>query len=145
MPAAAEIVPLATESAGQDHLGRFTPGNKLAKGNPHAKIVAKNRSFFMDCGSRQDVEESYKELMKLVRKGNLQAIMFHIEQLCGKAATSEGSEEARAHIVQMYLQQTIHNHAAPAAPLAPHLDGSIVQVIATPTQATTERTTDEAE
>lgn len=142
MPAIAEIRPLTTESVGQDHLGRFTAGNKLAKGNPHAKKVARNRSVLMDCVTEDDVRKYYRKLMNKIDDGDMQALKEFRETFIGKVSGFDEVENA-AHIVQMYLQQTIHNHAAPA--LAPHLDGRVIdaQVIPTPTLEPTEPDADQ--
>ena len=48
---------------GRDDLGRFAPGNKLGKGNPHANLIAGFRMRWLQVAKTQDVEKAYKFLV----------------------------------------------------------------------------------
>jgi hypothetical protein len=44
---------VATAGGNHDTRGRFTPGNKAAVGNPHARRMAELRSAFLDAGANE--------------------------------------------------------------------------------------------
>ena len=65
--------PSPTDPDGRDGKGRFTAGNKLAKGNPHAKRVAALRSALLNAVSEEDIQEVVQALVREAKDGNVSA------------------------------------------------------------------------
>lgn len=69
----------------RDKRGRFTAGNKAAKGNPYARKAAEMRSALYSSVSREDVCRIAAALKKQAIKGDLKAISLLLDRLLGPA------------------------------------------------------------
>jgi len=87
--------------AGRDAKGRFLPGNKLGKGNPHARQVAKLRSTLLNAVKPEDIRAIVRALVKQAKEGDLTATHELLDRLLGKpiqADVLERIEEAERNI-----------------------------------------------
>jgi hypothetical protein len=73
-----------TEDNGRDEHGRFTPGNSLAKGNPHAVRVAKLRSALLNTVTEDDMREIIRKMVTLAKDGDVMACRVLLERILGK-------------------------------------------------------------
>ena len=82
--------PSTTASNGQrgPH-GRFSPGNKLARGNPHAKRVARLRSTLLKAVTTDDIRAIVARLLQDALAGNVQAAKEILERTLGKAQETD--------------------------------------------------------
>ncbi len=65
--------PLTTEGNGRGPDGKFLRGNKVAKGNPHASVVAKLRTAALAAVPPKDLAAIMRELVKLALAGDVAA------------------------------------------------------------------------
>ena len=63
----------ATATNGRGSLGRFAPGNKFAKGNPHASKVQKLRASMLSAITEDAVAAVVLSLLNLAIDGNVPA------------------------------------------------------------------------
>ena len=63
--------------------GRFTPGNKLARGNAAARKVARFRASMFAAVKAGDVKAIVVELLARARAGESWAVKLALEYLCG--------------------------------------------------------------
>lgn len=70
---------------GRDTTGRFAPGNRIARGNPHAKRVAQLRAIMLKAITQEDMRAIVKKLVELAKDGHIQAAMEILERCLGKA------------------------------------------------------------
>lgn len=89
---------------GKDALGRFAPGHKLARGNPHAKRVHRNRSIFLRAITEEDMQQITAALVRKAKTGDVQAITTAFNYALGKPSDEHSADE-RAKLVQMFLNQ----------------------------------------
>lgn len=68
----------------RDSRGLFLPGNKVAKGNPHGRRVAKIRGWLLDSVDASDVRKVIKALVAEAEKGNVAAARELLDRLVGK-------------------------------------------------------------
>ena len=64
--------------------GQFAPGNKAAKGNPHASQVAKLRSAALRAVTEDKIESIIAKLVELAEEGNVQAAKEVLDRCLGK-------------------------------------------------------------
>ena len=76
--------PSHTDPDGRDGKGRFTAGNKLAKGNPHAKRVAALRSALLDAVTEEDMRAVIAKLVEMAKGGDVHAIKELLNRTLGK-------------------------------------------------------------
>jgi hypothetical protein len=75
--------PLTTGANGRGGNGRFASGNKLAKGNPHAKRVARLRSALLKAVSPADLREVVVALLSAAKAGDVAAARELLQRLLG--------------------------------------------------------------
>lgn len=75
--------PSTTGSNGRGGGGRFAPGNKLARGNPHAKRVARLRSALLKAVSPADLREVVTALLTSAKGGDVPAAKELLQRLLG--------------------------------------------------------------
>lgn len=63
----------------------FSRGNKGGQGRGVTKQMQRVKQMIADCVTDQDVKDTYAELMKLVRSGDLGAIHEFFDRAAGKA------------------------------------------------------------
>jgi len=93
--------PSPTGSNGRAAQGRFGPGNKLARGNPHAKRAQELRNALFAAVSDEDLKEVVQSLVKQAKEGNIQAAKEVLSRLLGKPEnwdTQERLEELEARL-----------------------------------------------
>ena len=71
-------------STGRDAKGRFAPGNKAAKGNPHAKRVQDIRAAMLDTVTYKDVCDIVRSLIDKAKGGDVQAAREVLDRSLGK-------------------------------------------------------------
>lgn len=77
--------PSETGDNGRDERGRFTPGNKAARGNPYARRVAQLRSALLRAVSADDVQAVARKLVEQAKAGDVQAARVLLDRLFGPA------------------------------------------------------------
>src|SRR4051794_12760335 len=73
--------PSTTGANGRGGAGRFAPGNKLAKGNPHAKRVARLRAALLKAVSPADLREVIGALLTAAKGGDVPAARELLQRL----------------------------------------------------------------
>src|SRR5438132_12931358 len=85
--------PMATPSTnghnGRDNGGRFTPGNKLGRGNPFNKRACELRSALMESVSVDDVQKIIAALVKLAKSGDVVAAREILDRTIGKPVQAD--------------------------------------------------------
>jgi len=77
--------PSRTECNGdRDGTGRFTAGNKAAKGNPFARRMARLRSVLLDSVTDEDLRTVSAKLIDLAKGGDLAAVKLLLAYSVGK-------------------------------------------------------------
>ena len=76
--------PSPTDPDGRDGKGRFAAGNKLAKGNPHAKRVAALRSALLNAVTEEDMRQIVGKLIELAKGGDVHAIKELFNRTLGR-------------------------------------------------------------
>ena len=69
---------------GRTATGKFAPGNKLGRGNPHAAHVARLRSALLNAVSEEDIERVVKALLDQALAGDVQSIKELLLRVLGK-------------------------------------------------------------
>ncbi len=72
-------------SNGRSQKGTFAPGNKLAKGNPHAVKVQKLRNGLLQAVSAADLRRIVKRLVDAAKDGDVAAAKLLFDRLLGPA------------------------------------------------------------
>src|SRR5688500_13635947 len=75
--------PSRTAGNGRGGNGRFAPGNKLAKGNPFARRVARLRSALLKAVSPADLREVAAALLRQAKAGDVPATRELLQRLLG--------------------------------------------------------------
>jgi len=76
--------PSTTASYGRNEQGRFTEGNKCARGNPFARQVARLRSALLSAVTPADVRAIAKGLVVRAKEGDIVAVKELLDRLLGK-------------------------------------------------------------
>lgn len=71
-------------STGRDAKGRFVPGNKVARGNPFARRMARLRSRALAAVSGADLEAIVRQLVVAARAGDVAAAKVLLPYLLGR-------------------------------------------------------------
>jgi hypothetical protein len=74
---------------GQDHRGRFAPGNKLGRGNPLAGRVARIRAVLLRELTPAAVREIGKMLIGQAKAGDLAAVKELLDRTIGRPGSTE--------------------------------------------------------
>ena len=75
--------PSPTGSNGRSAGGRFGPGNRCARGNPHARRVARLRAELLRAVSPQDLREVVAALLARAKAGEIGAVKELLQRLLG--------------------------------------------------------------
>src|SRR5689334_4555013 len=78
-----ETAPSPTADNGRLEDGRFGPGNKVAKGNPHARRVAELRSAMLKAVTADDMQTVIAAMLKHAKAGNVPAAKVLLERVLG--------------------------------------------------------------
>ena len=81
--------------------GRFTPGNKAAKGNPYTKKAAELRKALYTSVTTQDIKRIVENLKEQALAGDLKAISLLFDRLLGTIATGIDVLERMEKLEQM--------------------------------------------
>lgn len=76
--------PSPTAVNGRGPGGRFAPGNRAARGNPHARQVARLRSTLLKAVTPQQLKSVVQALIREAEAGNVPAIKELFERTLGK-------------------------------------------------------------
>ena len=68
---------------GHDSKGRFTAGNKCARGNPYARKAAEYRRAVFSAVSAADVRAVVRKLKEQALEGDMKAIALFLERVLG--------------------------------------------------------------
>lgn len=66
------------------HTGRFRPGNRAGRGNPHARRVARLRAEFLRSVSPEDVRVVVLALVTQAKQGNVAAVRELLDRTLGR-------------------------------------------------------------
>lgn len=84
--------PSKTGDNGGDMTGRFSSGNRFARGNPHARRTARLRAELLRSVGPDDIREIVRALVEKAKSGDVQAIRELLDRVLGKpAATIEAA------------------------------------------------------
>src|SRR5687768_18560360 len=75
--------PSPTGVNGRGGNGRFAPGNRIAKGNPHAKKVARLRAALLKAVTPEDVQDVAAALLAAAKGGDVAAARELMQRLLG--------------------------------------------------------------
>lgn len=81
--------------------GRFTPGNKAAKGNPYTKKAAALRKALYNSVTAQDIQRIVDSLKAQAIAGDLKAISLLLDRILGSIATGIDVLERMEKLEQM--------------------------------------------
>ena len=77
-----------TSTNGHTPNGKFAPGNKHGKGNPHIDRVAKLRVAMLSAVTEKAMKNVIKKLIELAESGDIKAIALLLDRTVGKVETS---------------------------------------------------------
>jgi hypothetical protein len=77
------VLPSTTAANGRDGSGRFARGNGAARGNPHARRVARLRAELLRAVSPQDLREVVVKLMERAKGGDVASAKELLQRLLG--------------------------------------------------------------
>lgn len=84
-----------TPPAGKDPTtGRFLPGNKLGRGNPHYRKLAGNRTAFLQAVSVEEIRQLAAKLLRKALAGNLDAARLLLAYAVGRPAEAVNPDRA---------------------------------------------------
>lgn len=81
--------------------GRFTAGNKAAKGNPYTKKAAALRKALYNSVTAEDIQQIVDSLKAQAISGDLKAISLLLDRLLGSIATGIDVLERMEKLEQM--------------------------------------------
>lgn len=91
------------DEANRDTSGRFGPGNRAGKGNPHARRVAALRSALLDAVSEDDMREVIAKVVEQAKEGDVTAARVLFERVLGKP--TEADFVARLERIESFLSE----------------------------------------
>lgn len=74
---------------GRDRAGRFAPGNRASKGNPHAVQVAKLRATLLGAVTPADLKAVIGKMIEAAKAGEPWAIKETLDRCIGRAVPAE--------------------------------------------------------
>lgn len=89
LPPGSNGQPSPTGGNGRSPDGRFLPGNKLAKGNPHNKKVQQIRAALFEAVTKRDAKKIAKVIVQKAINGDLAAAKEFFDRTIGRAAQSD--------------------------------------------------------
>jgi len=88
------VVPATSALDGHDAKGRFTPGNKISRGNPHAKSAQAWRKVWDACIKKGDIAAIYQKLLEKAKAGDTYAVKLYLEYSLGRPPADATIESA---------------------------------------------------
>ena len=76
--------PSLTGDNGRDARGRFAPGNRASRGNPHAKRVHRFKSLLLKAVTDADLRRIARMLVERATNGDVRAAVALFDRLFGK-------------------------------------------------------------
>ena len=96
--------PSTTDANGRDQRGRFTAGNRAAKGNPYAQRVAILRAAIINTIDDEDVAQVVAQLIAQAKNGDVAAAKLFLERVFGPPVPLDLI--ARIEELELALQKT---------------------------------------
>ena len=87
----------------RDGAGRFGPGNRVGKGNPHAKRVAALRSALLEAVSEDDMRAVIATIVEQAKQGDVMAARVLFERVLGKPTEADFVE--RLERIEAFLSE----------------------------------------
>lgn len=84
-----QSAPLTNAGNGHDHLGRFTVGNTLGRGNPANAKAQKIRAALLTSIKPNDIRAVVAKLVEMAKAGDLPAIKELLDRAVGRPAPSD--------------------------------------------------------
>jgi len=81
--------PTAGNGNGRDRAGRFSAGNKLAKGNPFAKQTQDLRVALFRAVTKKDIKAIILKMVEAAKRGDMIAAREVLDRTIGKASNTE--------------------------------------------------------
>ena len=81
--------PSTTAGNGRQAAGRFGPGNRFAKGNPHAVKVAKLRTAALNAVKPKELAGVIRKLLELALAGDVAAAREVLQRCLGPAEATD--------------------------------------------------------
>ena len=103
--------PSTTASNGRGERGRFGPGNKYAKGNPHARRVARLRAELLRTVTPADMREVATALLNQAKAGDVAAAKELLQRLLGPPVALDLMERLEA--LERHLAEVQEADATP--------------------------------
>jgi hypothetical protein len=103
---------LHVDQHGRGAGGRFLPGNKLGRGNPHARQHAALREAMLSAVTVDDVHAVVRGLIEQAKQGNVPAARELLDRLVGRPGPGP-DEQPQAFCLHCHLQQNY----GPGAPV----------------------------
>ncbi len=88
--------PQETVAEGRDQAGRFTPGNKISKGNRWAGRSTQAKAALLRTIGAEELEALGRALYRQALDGDIQAARTVLMYCCGKPGESETLERVEA-------------------------------------------------
>ncbi len=94
--------PLLAGDNGRDVRGRFTAGNREARGNPHARRVGELRSAMLDAVTANDLAEIVQAMITKAKSGDVVAAREILDRCLGKP-----KHDANLAVVAQFDEPTV--------------------------------------
>jgi GH24 family phage-related lysozyme (muramidase) len=98
--------PLDRVANGHDERGRFAKGNKLARGNPHARQTAALRKALYDAVQPDDLREVVATLLRQAKAGDVLSARELLTRLLGSSSESADLDARIEQMETLILQRT---------------------------------------
>ncbi len=92
------------DQPGRGDGGRFLPGNKLGRGNPHARQHAALREALLAAVTPDDLQAVVRGLLEQAKQGNVPAARELLDRVLGRAAPAP-EEQPQAFCLHCHLTQ----------------------------------------
>lgn len=106
------LPPSHGDQPGRGEGGRFLPGNKLGRGNPHARQTALLRETLLAAVTPDDLHAVVRGLIEQAKQGNVPAARELLDRVLGRAAPAP-EEQPQAFCLTCHLA----THYGPRAPV----------------------------
>ena len=99
------VIYFVTTSNGRDGAGRFAPGNRLAKGNPHARRAQELRAALFEAVTPEDLREVVLRMVQDAKDGDHQARKELFDRTLGKPVEADLIERI-SELEQLLVERT---------------------------------------
>ena len=97
------LPPYHADQPGRGDGGRFLPGNKLGRGNPHARQTALLRETLLAAVTPDDLHAVVRALIEQARQGNVPAARELLDRVLGRAAPAPEEQQQQAFCWTCYV------------------------------------------